>query len=279
MPPRQIHESRFREFCRLDGLGDRDFNVTIATRNLQADLMKQFASEPRSFGLLAPRLVNRVVIAEHCSSPPRPRETDRMVVKLLAVLEQWRSESSESNPPPLLLVLCRAGIGAWRSRLPDAKVGDDGIIESGILAPAQVVIVDGRALPRLPGYAALRFMLRPEGDEFDYLAELLGDATLPMEFRQRVVEAAMNQQIPITEPERMTAAERVRREGMLEGLREGERRGERRGERKGERRGSRSALLRLAAATLGEPIATELGALKDPAAIEAELVRRLRERA
>jgi hypothetical protein len=264
MALRFVHESRFRAFCRLDGLGDRDFNVTIATRNLQADLMTQFASEPQSFGLLAPRFVNRVVIAEHCSTPPRPRETDRMVVKLLAVLEQWRSESSESNPPPLLLVLCRAGIGAWRSRLPNAKVGDDGIIESGILAPAQVVVVDGRALPRLPGYAALRFMLRPQGGAFDYLAELLGDPTLPTHFKDRVAEASMNQQIPTTEPERMTAAQRVRREG------------ERRGERRGERKGRRAAILRLAAAALGDAVASELGAIKDLDVLEATVIERLR---
>jgi hypothetical protein len=253
MAEKFAHESRFRGTLRAAGVPDKAFNVRQAVRELQIDVDTIFDTPPELFGPLAGVLVGRRVLVEHESDLPTGRSARRMLMKLLAALDDHDRSSGQS--PPVLVALCRCGPGGLR-RLADLRETQDAGILRGALGFAEALwVVDGRKLAPRPGYAGLRFMLRPDRGPTDYLVELLGDPCLPMIVKYRLEVATMNHEIPASEGERLTAWERASRDG--------------------EARGRRAALLGLAVQLVGPAFAAELESLDTVDAIERALTERL----
>jgi predicted transposase YdaD len=103
-----------------------------------------------------------------------------------------------------------------------------------------------------------------------FLAALLADRKLPTVQAHALQEAIMNGQIQVSDIERETVAQRVRREGREEGLEEGR--------EEGREEGARAALLALAARFAPDALSSlrsirDLTALQQ--AVDAALAQRL----
>ena len=94
-----------------------------------------------------------------------------------------------------------------------------------ISMPRKVRRLDAATLPPGRGLSFWRWLgrARDDDDANARLLDLLADDQLPMIDRKRFMEAIMDNQFAVSEPERETASQRVRREGREEGLEEGER--------------------------------------------------------
>jgi flagellar biosynthesis/type III secretory pathway protein FliH len=95
---------------------------------------------------------------------------------------------------------------------------------------------------------------------------LLTDNHLSIDSIARLQEAIVNHELPVSDTEHETVAQRLRREGFADGERAGERKGERRGERKG-----REALLAVAAELVPDRVA-ELARIKGLTDLRAAVV-------
>lgn len=266
------HESRFRGVCLLIRAGGTRFNVTLPGRDLEVDMIARFVVPPAAFGPLARLMVARRVLVEHSSTRPRPRQAFRYLTKLLVETDgHLARQSRKSASPPMLVVLCSRGVGALATLRLMGWDGIPGIFTIEGVLRERVFVVDASLLPRAAGFAGLRFMLRPDAQRTNYLAELLGDFTLPTVFRERVMEATMNKQIPASNVERLTASQRLKRDARREGRSEG--RSE--GRNEGRAEGARDEIVQLARLVGGEDFATVVARENDLAAMRKLLAERV----
>lgn len=95
-------------------------------------------------------------------------------------------------------------------------------------------------------------------DSSRVLDAFVTDPTVPQEIRRKVQEAMVDNSIPATNEERMTASERLRAEGIAIGERRGEKRGEERATQH-----ARALLVERVRERLGDSAAAELVHISD----------------
>jgi hypothetical protein len=88
-----------------------------------------------------------------------------------------------------------------------------------------LLVIDTNQIPSSDGFSFWRWLGRASDaeDAIARLLALLGDPLLPIIDKSRFLEAMMDNQFPVSAPEKETASQQVRREGREEGREEGER--------------------------------------------------------
>lgn len=171
------HESRFLVLARAIHPGGLS-QQPLPESDRWIDLFVAVGEPSDAWGVLRAELADRVLVMEHFSTPPGPKELATAILKTAWGVERWLDGAWPSTRPPLGLVI---SVGSPRAALQRFKAlrpgGVRGIYRSqGALQ--DMLLVDVRDLPRGHGHSFLRLLdHRPEVLEANLL-DLWKDPTV-----------------------------------------------------------------------------------------------------
>jgi hypothetical protein len=220
----------------------QEISMPRKVRRLDAACRFGTAGLPGLFGALRPAFEGRVVLFEHESTPVSAEAVASAWVGQAWVSwqrlkkQQGRRQGvhrlvANTPRPPLAVVVADSVSGdltgavptlepaTWQGLWTTSDTCDLRFNQGGLL------VLDASRLPPGQGLSFWRWLGRvhDDADANARLLDLLNDDQLPMLDRIRFQEAIMDNQFNVSDTERETASQRVRREGREEGREEGER--------------------------------------------------------
>jgi hypothetical protein len=225
---RRKHEHRVIAFLQTV-LGPEALESEVAVPRVAHSIdARLHIGEPTDlWGPLAPLVACRTVVIEHESRGPSRMKLHTAVAKVTWVA--WDERPRQPGPrrrPPLLLFLS-ADCPRWvaSGELGFGPGPCHGVHRLSWPLWPDVVLVHLRGLPDSPGLSLLRLMPPPRdpAEAEAGLRRLKEDPAVLQSTKDRVQEAIMNHQIPVTPPERWITVEAMRQEGRKEGLDEARR--------------------------------------------------------
>lgn len=238
------HENRFVALLQF-AAGDAEVvqELSIPRKARRLDAVYRFDAAPVWFGAMTGTCTDRMVIFEHESSPlarhtlasallgqawmawervrpPTPRRTSKPALRLIG----------ETLRPPIVIVVADRVVGTIEGAVPGLRATDTpGLWQTPHLDEGGLVLLDTPALRAQDGFAWWSWVGRPQTAEEGRtrLLRLLDDEKLPTLYKDRLMEAVMENEVPITEPEKESVYQRLKRqlvdEGRQAGLRDGRR--------------------------------------------------------
>lgn len=243
------HENRFIKLMQF-AVGDNEVaqELSIPRKARKLDMVCRFTEAPDYFGALRADCGNRTVLFEHESQLLARHDVASAWVGLAWLLwervrpREARSKRAQQVPdttlrPPLAVLVADHAGDALTGAVPTlARTAQDGIWATAQLDDGGLYVIDTSVVKPDHGFAFWSWLGRAadDGAASERLRALLTDSHLSIDSISRLQEAIVNHELPVSDTEHETAAQRLRREGFADG--------ERRGERKG-----REALLAVAA--------------------------------
>ncbi|TVR05118.1 MAG: hypothetical protein EA398_00275 [Deltaproteobacteria bacterium] len=287
------HEDRFTALMQFAaGNCEVSQELSMSRKVRKLDLVYHFHEAPLWFGALVPTCSERIVIFEHESSP-----VARHVLASALVGQTWlawkriqpragRAEAfqrlRETARPPLVIVVADSLREDAAHAVPTLGPMDaPGVWSTADCEHGGLVLLETSALRAEDGYAFWSWAGRARTPEqaSERLQRLLDDRTLPTLFREQLMEALMDNQIPHTDTEKESVYHRLRRELLEEGLQKGRQEGRQEGRKEGRQEGrqeGRAALLALAARLAPNRLA-QLRGIEDLEALEHAVEAAIRE--
>ena len=242
--PHTPHEDRFIGL--LQYMTDHELaqEISMPRKARRLDAMCRFGATPVPgfFGALRTACHDRAVIFEHESTPltceavasawvgqawvswqrlKKPRGRRQNVHRLVGGTRRPRLAVvvADSVAEDLTGAIPSLGLTGWPGLWATTDTGDLRFDQGALL------VIDTSAIPASDGFSFWRWLgrARDEHDANARLLALLADPQLPMLDKARFLEAMMDNQFTVSETERETASQRVRRDGREEGRDEGER--------------------------------------------------------
>ena len=238
------HEDRFIDVlqCLIGHELAQEISMPRKVRRLDAMCRFDLTPVPTFFGALRAACADRVVIFEHESAAltaeaiasawvgqawvswQRLKKQRGRQVALQRLIEGTRRPPltivvADMAAGPLHGVIPTLGQTSWPGLWATADTGGLQFDEGGLL------VIDTSHIPSSDGFSFWRWLGRASDaeDAIARLLALLGDPLLPIVDKSRFLEAMMDNQFPVSAPEKETASQQVRREGREEGREEGER--------------------------------------------------------
>jgi hypothetical protein len=243
--------------------------MSIPRKARKLDLVCRFSEAPEYFQALRADCANRTVLFEHESQPLAPHDVASAWVGLAWLLwERVRPSDGRSTDhrtrrdvtlrPPLAIVVADCAGDALTGAVPTlARSGQPGVWATAQLDEGGLLVIDTSLVKPNDGFSFWSWLGRADDDDdaSQRLAALLADEHLSIHSRDRLQEAIVNHEVPASDAEHETVAQRLRRESIAEG----------------EGLGERNALLKLVA-QLAPDRSAELEQIKDLEQLQAAVL-------